>query len=628
MDYEFPLGLAALAGIIPLIIVYLLKPRPKQIILPSLMFVRKVSQKVLASRRKITRKITDPLFYLQLLILILLSIAIAGPLLDSISDNSEKVVLIIDSSASMSVPDRITAARTIAIESLGEENTIIAAESIPVVLAKAVDADSAKELIGSMEARNTPSDVPKSILTAVNDDENRNAKIVVISDFENWAGRVPETYIRIADAKNLQLELRQVGRPAVNYAIVNGYLKDRNDGTYEYTCTVKNFGNESVKLDVQLESGSGRFSPQEVNNSIALDGLGAQQITFSSIPQGTSAVKILNEDSVSCDNIACISIPELTPRKILILTDLDPAASKSPLITALSLMPDIDVDVQNKLPGDFEKYDTVVVNCEHKPLSGSSVRKIAAYAKSGKDLIVIGNGCLYNSSEMHGLYPVLPVDIISIKEGDRSTIETAGSGKHIFEEISFDEVYLRKYLETVPRENASVLAELEGAGPVVCAWNIKNGTTTYVGLSDTVEAEAWNNFPTIPTYPVFWAKLLRYMWGIDDISETNVNTGRYQAFDQDTGIKTPTETISSRFVYYDECGLYNLNQKTVAANLYDSSESNTFTENRLSLAAENTETRKEDLLTRSPDKLRRYLIYTLLLLLIIENIIMLRRKII
>ncbi len=628
MDYEFPLGLAALAGIIPLIIVYLLKPRPKQIILPSLMFVRKVSQNVLASRRKITRKITDPLFYLQLFILILLSIAIAGPLLDSISDNSEKVVLIIDSSASMSVPDRITAARTIAIESLGEENTIIAAESIPVVLAKAVDADSAKELIGSMEARNTPSDVPKSILTAVNDEENRNAKIVVISDFENWAGRVPETYIRIADAKNLQLELRQVGRPAVNYAIVNGYLKDRNDGTYEYTFTVKNFGNESVKLDVQLESGSGLFSPQKVNNSIALDGLGAQQITFSSIPQGTSAVKILNEDSVSCDNIACISIPELTPRKMLILTDLDPAASKSPLITALSLMPDIDVDVQNKFPDDFEKYDTVVVNCEHKPLSGSSVRKITAYAKSGKDLIVIGNGCLYNSSEMHGLYPVLPVDIISIKEGDRSTIETAGSGKHIFEEISFDEVYLRKYLETVPRENASVLAELEGAGPVVCAWNIKNGTTTYVGLSDTVEAEAWNNFPTIPTYPVFWAKLLRYMWGIDDISETNVNTGRYQAFDQDTGIKTPTETISSRFVYYDECGLYNLNQKTVAANLYDSSESNTFTENRLSLAAEKAETRKEDLLTRSPDKLRRYLIYTLLLLLIIENIVMLRRKII
>jgi len=628
MDYEFPLGLAALAGIIPLTIVYLLKPRPKQIILPSLMFVQRISQNVLASRRKITKKITDPLFFLQLLALILLSIAIAGPLLDSISGNSEKVVVIIDSSASMSVPDRINTSRSMAIESLGEENTVIAAESIPVVLAKAVDADNAKELIRNMEARSTSADVPKSILTVVNDEENQNAKIVVISDFENWAGRAPETYIKIANAKNMQLEFRQVGKPAVNYAIVNGYLKDRNDGTYEYTCTVKNFGNESVKLDVQLESKSGLFSPQKVNNSMSLDGFGAQQIKFFSIPQGTSTVEILNKDAVPCDNIAYISIPEITPKKMLILTDLDPAASKSPLITALSLMPDIDVDVQYKLPDDLEKYDVVVIDCEYEPLSSSTVRKIVAYAKSGKDLIVIGNGCLYNSSEMHGLYPVLPVDIISIKEDDSHTIETSGSGKHIFEEISFDEVYMSKYLVAVSRENTSVLAELEGVGPVVCAWNIKNGTTSYVGLSDTVENEAWNNFPTIPTYPVFWVKLLKYMWGIDDISETNVNTGRYQAFDQSTRIKTPTETISSKFVYYDECGIYNLNQKTVAANLYDSAESNTFTEKRLNLAGENAEIQKEDLQTRSPDKLRKYLIYALLLLLVIENVIMFRRKII
>lgn len=628
MDFEFPLGLAALAGIIPLTIVYLLKPRPKQIILPSLMFVQRISQNVSASRRKITKKITDPLFFLQLLALILLSIAIAGPLLDNISENSEKVVVIIDSSASMSVPDRINTARSIAVGSLGEENTIIAAESIPVMLAKAVDADNAKELISSMKARGAPSDVPKSILTVVNDEENQNAKIVVISDFENWVGRAPETYIRIANAKNMRLELKQVGKPAVNYAIVNGYLKDRNDGTYEYTCTVKNFGNESTKLGVQLESKSGLFSPQKVNNSIFLDGFGAQQITFSSISQGTSTVEILNKDAVPCDNIAYISIPEITPKKMLILTDLDPASSKSPLITALSLMPDIDVDVQYKLPDDLEKYDIVVIDYEQEPLSTSAVREIISYAKSGKDLIVIGNGCLYNSSEMHGLYPVLPVDIVSIKEDDSHTIETAGSGKHIFEEISFDEVYLRKYLVAVPRDNTSVLAELEGVGPVVCAWNIKNGTITYVGLSDTAENEAWNNFPTVPTYPVFWAKLLKYMWGIDDVSETNVNTGRYQAFDQNTRIKTPTETISSKFIYYDECGLYHLNQKTVAANLYDSAESNTFTEKRLNLADENAETQREDIRTRSPDKLRKYLIYTLLLLLIIENVIMFRRKIV
>jgi len=96
-----------------------------------------------------------------------------------------------------------------------------------------------------------------------------------------------------------------------------------------------------------------------------------------------------------------------------------------------------------------------------------------------------------------------------------------GSGKNIFEEVSFSEVYLHRFLVTTPKEGASVLAGVKGTGPLVSMWNIKNGTVTYVGFSDTTGKDAWNNFATTPTYPVFWVKLLRYMWGVGDISETN-----------------------------------------------------------------------------------------------------------
>ncbi|AKB74591.1 hypothetical protein MSLAZ_1330 [Methanosarcina lacustris Z-7289] len=628
MDFEFSPGLAALAGIIPLIIVYLFKPRPKNIILPSLMFVRRISQNVLDSRRTISKKITDPLFFLQLLALILIAIAIAGPLLEEVKADSEKVVVIIDSSASMNAPDRTDGARSIAIESLGEENTIIAAESIPVVLAKALDAGDAKGVVDHLEAKNTPGDIPKAILTVINDKENENGKIVVISDFENWAGRAPETYIRIANTKNMELEFRQVGNKTANYAIVDGYLKDRNDGTYEYTCTVKNFNNRSADLDIQLENQADSASGTNVSSSVQLAGFGAQQIKFSNIPQGTSTVEIINEDAIPCDNIAYISIPEVKTKKILVLTDAEEAAGKSPLITAISLLSDIHVDVRQDLPETVTGYDTIIVNSRYKPLPTLDVPGIVAYAKSGKDLIIIGNECLYDSLQMHGLYSILPVDIVSVEGEGSHTIETVGSGKNIFEEVSFNEVYLHRFLATTPKEGASVLAEVKGKGPLVSMWNIKNGTVTYVGFSDTTGKDAWNNFATTPTYPVFWVKLLRYMWGVGDISETNVNTGRYQAFDQKVAIKTPTETISSNFVYYDECGLYSLNQKTIAANLYDSMESNTFTEKRLNLTGENGEIHKVDLLTKSPDKLRKYLIYVLLLLLIIENAIMFRRRII
>jgi len=628
MDFEFTSGLIALAGIIPLTIIYLLRPRPKNIILPSLMFVRRISQNLLDSRRTLSKRITDPLFYLQLLALILLSIALAGPLIDDFKEDAQKVIIIMDSSASMTAPDRTREARSIAIDSLGQENTITAAESIPVVIAKGLDAKDADKIINSMEARNTPSDIPRAILTAINEKENEYGKIVVISDFETWDGRAPETYIRIANTKNMELEFRQVGNKTANYAIVDGYLKDSNDGTYEYTCTIRNFNDKSATLDVQLESNPDTASSSKVRNSVQLEEYGSQQIKFSNIPQGISTVKILNEDAIPCDNTACISIPEVKPKKILVLTDIDKAASKSPLVTAISLLPDVGVDVRKDLPDNATEYDTIIVNSKNKPLSTNDALKIAAYAKNGKDLIVIGYECLHDSLQMHGLYSILPVDIQSVAKEGSYTIETVGSGTNIFDDVSFGEVYLRKLLVTLPKEDAAVLVDAGEAGPLVCMQNINEGTVTYIGFSDTTEADGWNKFATTPTYPVFWAKLLRYMWGIEDISETNVNTGRNQAFDQTLKIKTPTESVSSDFVYYDECGLYELNQKTIAVNLYDSGESNTFTERRLNMTGDNGAIQKEELRTVSPDKPRKYLIYALLLLLMVESAVMLRRRII
>jgi len=286
MDFEFSKGLIALAGIIPLTIIYLLRPRPKNIILPSLMFVRRISQNKLDSRRTLNKRITDPLFYIQLLALIFLATALAGPLIDDVKEDAQKVIIIMDSSASMTVPDRASEARSIAIDSLGQENTITAAETIPVVLAKGLDANDAEKVINGMEARNTPSDIPRAILTAINEKENEYGKIVVISDFETWEGRAPETYIRIANTKNMELDFRQVGNKTANYAIVDGYLKDSNDGTYEYTCTIRNFNDRSAKLDVRLESNSDTASSSKVSSSVQLAEYGSQQIKFSNIPHG------------------------------------------------------------------------------------------------------------------------------------------------------------------------------------------------------------------------------------------------------------------------------------------------------------------------------------------------------
>ncbi len=85
--------------------------------------------------------------------------------------------------------------------------------------------------------------------------------------------------------------------------------------------------------------------------------------------------------------------------------------------------------MRKDLPEKLADYDTIVVNSRYKPLPSHTVKEIVTSAKNGKDLIVIGNECLYNSSAMHGLYSVLPVDIKSVDKEGSHTIETVGSGK-------------------------------------------------------------------------------------------------------------------------------------------------------------------------------------------------------
>ncbi|MCC7577015.1 MAG: BatA domain-containing protein, partial [Methanomethylovorans sp.] len=101
MAFETPLALLALASIIPLIILYLLRPKPLMVRIPSVMFLMQVEEKK-RFFTSITKLIKDPLFLIQLLVLILLALAAAAPYIttnEPLSD--EHTVLIMDMSASM-----------------------------------------------------------------------------------------------------------------------------------------------------------------------------------------------------------------------------------------------------------------------------------------------------------------------------------------------------------------------------------------------------------------------------------------------------------------------------------------------------------------------------------------------
>src|SRR5512137_2384668 len=98
MPFRNPLALLGLLSIIPLIIIYLIRPRPKEIRFSATQFLHEGE----AERSAVlSRLINDPLFWVQLLVLCSLSIAAAGPYTTEEGLASSHLVVVLDASASM-----------------------------------------------------------------------------------------------------------------------------------------------------------------------------------------------------------------------------------------------------------------------------------------------------------------------------------------------------------------------------------------------------------------------------------------------------------------------------------------------------------------------------------------------
>jgi len=126
-----PIGLYSLLGLLALLLIYLVRPKPKRKTIPSLMFFFRNQQKSRLNSffRYISRNV---LFLLHFLIVTLLVAAIATPyILERQHITAETTAIVLDVSASMQVKDgfssRFEKAQDIAKKNLGKRNTLIIA---------------------------------------------------------------------------------------------------------------------------------------------------------------------------------------------------------------------------------------------------------------------------------------------------------------------------------------------------------------------------------------------------------------------------------------------------------------------------------------------------------------------
>ena len=554
-------GLYALLSIIPLIIIYLLRPRPKKLKIPSLMFLFDLEKK---KRLNIFRKfLKDPLFFIQLLVLILVSLAVAAPFIIANQEaGGGSTVIILDASGSMQAKTtlgntKFESAVSEAQKFLSSKNTLILAESVPLMVMQDAPSGSASDALPKLKAKATSVDLSSAILLGrrVLPDGGR---IVVLSDFTSWIGDDPSVAKALAESNGITVDFVTISGRTDNIGIVNGWFESNGD----YTIVIKNFntGAADVKIDVTTDN------QNVLSNTINLNGQSSQNFAISNLAPGTTKISLGVDDALPLDNNAYVIIPNSVKHDLLYITD----NTKSPSVVALGLTPFTTVkktDTKN-IPS-MPDYSIVFVGSTLPP---DAMHSLSDYVKGGGNAVIIASPDL-NDTEL------LPVTLGSISNGTSlnvvlPTMITSG--------IGIDTIKVKKHFNATLKRGAISLVEGGDNSVMLAYWKFGKGMVVYSGLADPtgdniydpLNENIWNDFHSHSDYPLFWKQMLEWVSGSLDVSEYNANTGQFIKLPATQAVKTPTDTVTTDLLLLDEVGIYGLPDKNVAVNLYDETESN------------------------------------------------------
>ncbi len=556
VQFANEIGLYALLSIIPLIIIYLLRPRPRKLKIPSLMFLFDIEKK---KRLNIFRKfLKDPLFLIQLLVLTLVSLAVAAPFIMANEEaGGGHTVVILDASASMQADGRFAKALEQADKFLSAKNTIILAESVPVMVMKEAPSSSASDALKKLKAKATGVDLSSAILLGRRM-LPEGGRIVVFSDFTSFIGDDPSVSKKLAEASGINVEFVTVSGRTDNTGIVNGWFESNRD----YKIIVKNFNKEAedVKIDVITDGKNVLSSP------LNLKGQSSEYFAISNLGPGTTKISLNIEDALSVDNNAYVIIPESVKRDLLYVTD----NAKSPSVTALGLIPYTTVKkTDTKSIPALSGYSTVFVS---SPLSPEAAKSLSDYVKGGGNTVIIASSGLQDME-------LLPVELDALY--NKTSLNVVQPSR-ITEGIGIEKTDVKKHFKARVKRGAVSLVEGGDKSTILAYWKFGKGVVIFSGLADPqgeniydpLNENVWNDFHANPAYPLFWKQMLEWISGSLDVSEYNAKTGMFIKLPAIQTVKTPGDSVTTDLLLLDEVGIYELPDKDVAVNLFDEKESN------------------------------------------------------
>ena len=316
-----------------------------------------------------------------------------------------------------------------------------------------------------------------------------------------------------------------------NLALTEGWNVP-GTGYVNHTALIHNYG-PTRTIPITITGPGGKTS-----QAAAIPQDGDYYLSFTAYP-GVNEISLDIEDAISWDNRAYVYVPDQAKRDVLYLGEAGPA------LKALQSLPNVIVMTS----GRYSDFDLIVL-----ARNASADGELNRYIDGGR--------VIYLPFDLESPQ-YLPVRVTGKLPGPtRLWVRNFGFA----EGLHFDEIGIYSYPNAAARGGATTMVEANGV-PILAYWRLGEGIVIYDGL------EMDSDFYLRPEYPIFWYQMINWMTGVPDIEDSNRKTGEIIATGEQSTIQTPSISLIASTIALDEVGIYRFQGRTVAANMYNPTES-------------------------------------------------------
>lgn len=536
-----PLGLAALASVIPLIILYFLRPKPARLDLPTMRFLfDEESDEERSSVLQAFRR--DWLFIVQLLVLLAIAMALGAPY---VAVAEERVIderaIVIDGSASMAAVDggqtRFADAVRRARNRVTGTTSIVVAGTSPTVALRQGTGPAARRTLEGLVPAHASGDLAAAIdrATAV---VGEGASIVVFSDFvdsSDWRAA-----IAAARARGYRVEVQPIGGHVGNVGIV-----DVSFGSGTVAATIENFGRQRASRTVSLGDRS---------TDVGLGPGDTATVEFP-VPAGGGELSLAPGDGFPVDDRVPIAAPSETSIDVLLLSNDENRF----LTTALSLIDDISLTIKRPPATITRQYDVIIFsNVEPSKVLPGNIQTAREVLRRGGGVAIQAQG-----------------DLRAVNYGDLLLIEPRRLANGTSVAVVDDS--LTRGISFAPPERyvtgdltaGRALVSAPDGSPIIATASRNGGSILYYGF-----IEAASGFKYNYKYPVFWKRAVFRLAGRQPLAALNRETGTRLEVGGNKRVQAPDGPRQGPSVLLDRVGFYRVDEERYGAALLDRAESN------------------------------------------------------